>query len=361
MSSGIGWGTRVGVSALLLFGQLAGASVTLADVSVDEGGTIIVWPKVVNAQGRDTIIQLSNSGNTLVHAHCFYTDARPQNPALPPSPQNPLLWQETDFFLWLTRQQPTVWVASEGRSLGPLGGSLGFDPGAVPGVVPGFTGELVCIETDSAGIPISANRLKGEATLTSVGGDTSQYSAIAIESGPLAGENGRTLQLDNDHYNSCPATLILNHFANGASSPVVGPPDDFGSCANGCRITTELTLVPCSHDYENQVPGHSVVSMAIINEFEERFSGSAAVDCWLNATLNRFSGAMSATVLGSLTAQTRLTPVSTSGGVLGVAEETHTNDAGVQAHAAWNLQTEGSFYEPAAGRTVVDEIVIPGE
>lgn len=356
MSRGSGWRFGVGLVALMLVAQ----ATARADVSVDEGGTILVFPKVINAGGRDTIIQLSNSGNTVLHLHCFYTDARPQNPSAPVGPFNPRLWQETDFFVWLTRQQPTVWTASQGRSLNPVDGG-GFDPGSVPGVINGFTGELMCIEVDTAGNPIGANRVKGEATLVSASGDASKYSAIGIQAGPLAGENGRTLMLDNEHYNSCPQTLILNHFASGAVDPVVGEPDNFGNCTNGCPITTELTLVPCQHDFENQIPGSSQVSLAIINEFEERFSASRAVDCWFNDSLSRVSGALSAAVLGTLTAQTRLTPVSTTGGVLGVAEETHTNDGGAVSRAAWNLQTEGSFYEPGANRTVIDEIVIPGE
>jgi len=359
MRRGTGWGIRAGIGAFFLLAGLAGTA--RADVTVDEGGTIIIWPKVLNTQTRDTLIQLTNSGNTLIHAHCFYTDARPQNPNQPPGPFNPLLWQETDFFLWLTRQQPTAWSVREGRSLNPIDHSLGFDPGAVPGVVPGFTGELVCIEIDSGGMPIGANKLRGEATLVSSTGDVSKYSAVAIQAGPSAGQNGRTLELDNDHYNSCPATLIVNHFASGAPDPVVGEPDNFGPCMSGCGITTEVTLVPCSHDYENQQPGHSQVSVAITNEFEERFSGSVAVDCWLNASVSRLSSATSYNVLGTLTAQTRLTPVSTSGGVVGIAEETHTNDTGTQSRAAWNLQTEGSFFEPGAGRNVVDTIVMTGE
>jgi len=334
------------------------AGAARADVSVDEGGTILMYPKVISANGRDTIIQMTNTGNTLMHVHCYYTDARPRDPRFPPGPTNPPLWQEVDFYLWLTRQQPTSWRVSQGRSLNPLDGG-GLDPGSIPGVSSGFTGELVCVEVDSSGNPISANRLEGTATLISTGtGDASRYSAIGIQAGPMAGENGRTLQLDNEHYNSCPNTLILNHFAANAPSPVVGPPDDFGACANGCPIRTEVTLIPCGRDYENQDAGRSTVSLLIYNEFEERFSGSIAVDCWANVTIG---GSMSYTVLGSLTAHTRLTPVSTTGGVVGIAEETHTNDASVVSRTAWNLQTEGSFYDPGAGREVVDEIVLVGE
>ena len=65
----------------------------------------------------------------------------------------------------------------------------------------------------------------GDATLLSPSGDASRYSGIAIKGGELAGENGHTLELDNLHFNSCPQTLVVNHFASGAQSPVVGPPE----------------------------------------------------------------------------------------------------------------------------------------
>lgn len=354
MSRGI---LRVAVLALLVS---LGTVPARADVSTEEGGSILVYPKIINANGRDTIIQLVNTGNTLEHLHCFYTDARPRDPRLPVGPTNPALWQEVDFFLWLTRQQPTVWTASQGRALNPLDGS-GLDPGSIPGVVNGFTGELVCVEVDSSGNPITANRLQGDATLVSASGDSSKYSAIAIQSGPLGGDS-RTLLLDNEHYSSCPNTLIFNHFATNAPDPVAGPPDNFGDCGGaGCPITTELTLMPCARDYENQRPGTSTVSLLIYNEYEERFSATVAVTCWANLPLNRVSAAMSFSVLGTPTAQTRITPVPGTVGVLGVAEEFHHNEADAVSAAAWNLQTEGSFYEPSANRTLVDEIVLVGE
>mgnify|MGYP001075677390 CR=1 FL=1 len=82
----------------------------------------------------------------------------------PPSetgPQNPPLWIETDFDIWLTKQQPTHWVVSQGRLVNaadqpcsnnagvpngqsggifPSGGffdcnDAGLDPGRVPPVV----------------------------------------------------------------------------------------------------------------------------------------------------------------------------------------------------------------------------------
>lgn len=359
MSTTIGRGMASGLLALALaLSGGTGAPAGAADVTVDEGGAILIYPKVINAGGRDTLIQMTNSGNTLLHVHCYYTDARLQNPNLPPSPQNRPIWQSVNFFVWLTRQQPTSWAASRGRSFNSLDPSLGFSPGAVPGVPPGFTGELTCVEIDSSGNPIGANRLHGEATLVSTTGDASKYSAVAIQAGPLAGGGGFSLELDNEQYGSCPNTLILNHFAQGVNSPVVGPPDFFGACGSGCPISTEVTLVPCGRNYENRFPGQSQVSLSIINEFEERFSASTPVDCWLNARLDTLSSVLTDPILGTLTAQTRLTPVPGSSGIIGVAEETHRTSSNGTARTAWNLPSEGSFYEPGAGRTVIDRIVL---
>ena len=54
------------------------------------------------------MIQISNTSNNMVHAHCFYVNARTVFNGAP-------VWQVTDFTIWLTRQQPTHWVASQGR------------------------------------------------------------------------------------------------------------------------------------------------------------------------------------------------------------------------------------------------------
>ncbi len=364
MSKATGRPFRLGLSALAAAAAIAaGAIGARADVSTEESGSILIFPKVLNDGTRDTIIQISNTGNTLVHAHCFYTDARPVNPNLPPGPTNPPLWQEVDFFIWLTRQQPTHWQVSKGRSVNPRDSLFAYDSGIDPGLVPpvgqGFVGELVCVEVGNDGLPVSGNKLKGEATLRSTaGGDVSKYSAIAIQGGPSAGATGRTLQLDNDQYNACPDVLLFQHFAADAISPVVGEPNNLGPCVgNNCEIHTELTLVPCSRDYENRIPGRPIVGFEIFNEFEQKISGPPrTVDCWFNEDLRSsgFNGAFSTATLGTLTAYTRIQPVGNNGGVLGIAEETHTDSNNFAARAAFNLKIEGS-------RGVVDQIVLTGE
>jgi hypothetical protein len=392
-----------------------GASVAHAEVSTDLSGTVVVYPKVIWDSTRDTVIQLTNTSNNLVHAKCFYINAAPSNPNLPPGPNNPPRWQVTDFELWLTRQQPTHWVASQGRPVNPNDGfgedGSGLDAGAVPPVPTGFTGELKCVQTEASGMPFGGNALKGEALLRDDDGDVSKYNAVSILATSEVADDNRILldnnpsssdaEGDGEEANSCHQTLLLNHFADSVDDPVA---DAEGICLeDGCPIRTELTLVPCSQDLENVEPGRVTVQLAITNELEQNFSASITVDCWLNQRLGDVAanngtcslddqqicqddqdcfdgsdgfcikqGPFSATVLGTLTAYTRITPVDLDGGVIGVAEETHSLDDEVLARAAWDLQAEGNFingrwfpitrYEATIatpGGPVVDEIVIP--
>jgi hypothetical protein len=415
------WGLCGVLASALLF-----ASATQAEVSTDLSGTVLVFPKVVwtgfdTGNSRDTVIQISNTSNQLVHAHCFYVNAQR-------TPQGTALWQVTDFSLWLTRQQPTHWVASQGRFVNPFdscfghiygdeeatGGYLspadlcdgaGLDPGAIPPVPPGFAGELKCIQVDASGVPFGGNNLKGEAVIRRADGDVSKYNAIALLATDLVSDDN-VLRLDNPlrndeegEVNSCPNSLLLDHFVDGAPDPVVSSLND-EACGDGiCPIRTDLTLVPCTEDFENLIPSRVTVQFAITNEFEEPFSTSTTVDCWLSTRLADIasptgactgsggtgsgagapcvtddqcfdldagfcekSGVFSFGTLGTATAFTTITPVADDGGVLGVAEEIHYNSAGVGAWASWNLQQEGTRFDATLdefGEPTVDTITIP--
>ncbi len=299
------WGLCGVLASVLLF-----ASVTQAEVSTDLSGTVLVFPKVVwtgtDPGGRDTVISISNTSNQLVHAHCFYVNAQR-------TPQGVSLWQVTDFSIWLTRQQPTHWVASQGRFVNPFDscfGSIyssgtangyasdadlcdgaGLDPGAIPPVPPGFTGELKCVQVDASGIPFGGNNLKGEAVIRRTDGDVSKYNAIALLATDLVSDDN-VLRLDNPlrnddegEVNSCPNSLFLDHFLDGTPDPVVSSLNS-GECELGdCPVRTVLTLIPCTEDFENLIPGRVTVQFAITNEFEEPFSASTTVDCWLTTRL----------------------------------------------------------------------------
>ncbi|MFN8642211.1 MAG: hypothetical protein U0802_11325 [Candidatus Binatia bacterium] len=388
---------------------LALASVARAEVSTDVSGSVLVFPKVIydgsilpdsGNDGRDTVIQISNTSNNLVHAHCFYVNGAPDAFGNP-------LWQVTDFTIWLTRQQPTHWVASEGRQVNPSdnfpGGQdgSGLDPGAVPPVPPGFQGELKCVQIDASGTPFGGNNLKGEAVIQSADGDVSKYNAIAILANPdLAGDfPPNELLLNNTpandgEYNACPDVLLLDHFVDGTPNPVITDLNPAACVGGDCPIRTYLTVIPCTQDFENAQSTFVTMQFAIINELEQVFSASTSVLCWRSTRLADIdaptgrctesgeacvtdaqcieadegfcnkNSVFSVGVLGTGSAYTRISPVDPFGGVLAVAEEYQYNnidDGGDQltrvARGAWNLQQQGNRYNPDAH--VTDKITIP--
>ena len=232
----------LGTTALGVCALASVASANPTDATTEQGGSIIILPKVIWDGTRDTIIQIANIGNPVAQARCFYIDGGALNPDLPPGPTNPQLWNETDFNIFLTKQQPTQWVASKGRrvefdSFNSAG--YGLDPGLIPPVRRGFRGELKCVQVDDSEAPVRSNQLKGEATLRRSDGDVSKYNAIALRGNPGAGNNDNPNQLNLDwtqanpdgQYSACPDTLIFNHVAYNAPDLVV---EQIGNCAPAC-------------------------------------------------------------------------------------------------------------------------------
>ncbi len=372
---------RIAVAASLVV--LAISVPAGAEVTTERGSSIIIFPKVLSDRDGlqtggfpvETEIQISNVSNSLAFAHCFYVNASPLDPAQPTGVFNPPQCQEVDFDIMLTKQQPTHWVVGVGRRLDPTDrqcswrpplydcDGAGFDPGLIPAVTPNFTGFLVCVEVDSSGAPLNGNRLKGLATLvtpqattTSAGfmplGEVSKYNAIGIP-----GLNTDTNSNNGDfnlcigggvrdgcpagaEYAACPDAVILNHFGEGASQPAL---NNLG--AGPSAVRTDLTLVPCTQDFENQIPGSVVVQFKVTNEFEELFSASTTVSCWANLRLLDISRIFDTNFLGTRFAQTRLTPGgSGQPGFIGVAEEFQAGRPGGRTNitrAAFNLHGEG--------------------
>jgi hypothetical protein len=370
------------LAAVVLLPLAGVAFANVNDISTERSGSIIVFPKVVWDGTRDTIIQIANTGNNLLHARCFYVNAAPLNPLFPPGPTNPAQCNETDFDIWLTRQQPTVWVASEGRSAfisgfgyGGSGDYInqgGFSPGLIPPVTKGFIGELKCVQVDASDVPLRANALKGEATIRSIDGDVSEYNAVAFQGNPEFGSPSNDLVLDltpshlDGEYSACPDTLLLNHLAEGATDPVI---DQLGDCGGPCPgpISTELTLVPCSENLENQVFEKVTVQFLVFNEFEQPFSTSTTVNCYLNLPLGQIgapgNNPFTYTVLGTLGAYARINANPGNGGVIGVAEEFRRATSGVESAAAiFNLHTEGNRFDAASnGKGQLLDCPAPGE
>ena len=102
-------------ASALVLGVVAGGA--QADVTIEKGASILIFPKVRVNTTTDTIIQIANTGNSMVHARCFYVDATltdidSRTPCTIPSQTCVPNWQETDFNIWLTKQQPTHWPLS---------------------------------------------------------------------------------------------------------------------------------------------------------------------------------------------------------------------------------------------------------
>lgn len=352
------WYAAVGVASLLICTVSASA-----DVTTERGSSILIFPKVMfDPNGQlgapvGSIVQISNTSNNLIYAHCFYVNSAPLNPNQPVGPLNPAQWQELDFDIVLTKQQPTHWVVGDGRPMNPNDplcsrtvsdcNGAGFDPLRVPPVDLPFVGELKCIEVDSTGVPLNGNHLKGQLTLVTPSGDASKYNALGV-----TGYNTATNSNDGDpflclgggvrpgcptgaEYNGCPAEVLLNHYADGATNPAV---QELTPGA-GSAVTTELTIVPCTQDFENGVPEPFVVQFILINEFEERLSGSTRVTCWANFRLSDAAVSFRQEFVGTRFVQTRMFSPPGGPGFIAVAEEFHRQGSapGITARAALNL------------------------
>lgn len=349
---------RVGLMAAALVGFVATGAV--AEVVTERSGSILVFPKVVADGTRDTVIQITNTSNSMVHAHCFYVNGALTFPDLPPGPTNPPLWTEIDFDIWLTKQQPTYWLVSEGRLVDPDDDpctqsdnscdNTGLDPGRVPPVVGDFTGELKCIEVDPSGAPLSGNHLKGEATIITDGDEVEKYNGIGV----LGNENnngdavlclGGTVSAscpNGAEYNACPQTWVLDGYSGGATDPY-----------SGATVDTTITVVPCTENFETQAPTSVTVQFAVTNEYEQTFSASTTITCWAELFLDDINEVFTDDFVGSNFVQTRMRPSSgTTAGFMVVASEVYSGPGA--ATASVNLYVEGE-------RTGGDLITIPAE
>ena len=405
------WNPFLSGVCTFLGGMLLWAGAARADISTTNAAAIVVFPKlIVDTSGRmavdewvenvphsiDTIIQLTNTSANPVNVRCFYINANghcsndptaicnPQGPpediALDCRSLTPVCipgWQETDFAFHMTSKQPIAWTVSDGLLNLPLndipGGTTGqFNTGSIPPAPENpMVGELKCIEVGTDENPIDHNDLKGEATIEEVdfaldgsgpksglrglSFDTRGYNAIGIQAVAGAQDSvANTLIIGGPtpEYNSCPAQLILDNFFDDAEEP-----------ATHENVRTELTLVPCSEDFNFQSVFSTVVQYLVFNEFEQRFSTSRSVTCFSELPLsdidtrpgnldgNDRASIFNVNVEGTLTGQTLIRPVADSStthgtGLLGVAEEYHQERVLTGHSAAFALQQRGIRTQP---------------
>ncbi len=344
--------------------------------------SILVFPKVVVDGSRDTFIQISNTANSVVHAHCVYVNAYPEcvdqsgDCVLGTCTRCEDRWQELDFNISLTKQQPTHWGVSLGRlqSDGPTCRfntseyncySAGLPSlGRIPPVASRFRGELRCIEVDQSGAPISGNHLKGEATIISNDGDASKYNAIGILGEPFTNNGDNTLCMGGEpsascptgaEYQGCPARYMIPHFSAKADNPVFGPTS---------QVRTELTVVPCRVNYELASLDLTSVTLQFIatNELEQSFSASHRFQCWDSFFLDVVHPIFSVGVLQTRLVQTMVRPVVRSSGppsgVMVIGEDHHALETGATARSAYNVHEIGNLDEDS-GFVGSELIILP--
>lgn len=386
-----------GLAGVIALATLVGLGSSLkpaeARITTEESASILVFPKVIADGTRDTIIQITNTSNNMRHAHCFYVNAAPSIAGLPISDENPPLWTEIDFDITLTKQQPTKWVVSTGRRFpafedtcagqandssracdpSTTGGGdadccdAGFDPGRIPPSAPDFTGELKCVEVDASGFPVGGNALKGEATLVDPAtGDVSKYNAIGLKGfdtnnmdGTLCLGGGVTASCPTGaEYEACPRLWVIDHPSDGAVNPVA---DNFGYSSDA---SANLTVVPCTQNFETQAPQDVTLQFLIMNEFEQVLSASTSFQCWASWSLNGdeadsaspyggISSAFEKATIGTDLVKTTARAVGNVG-VMMVVEETN-NVGSLTARSAQNVHTS---FDDVTGQ---DIITIPGE
>ncbi len=354
------------------------AGAARADVTTERPGSILIFPKVVSDGTRDTIIQVTNTSNSLDTARCFYLDGEKGRSGQP-------LCSETDFVITLTKQQPTTWLAGSGRPV--IGGTPGLSPGLIPAVPRGFTGALICNEVDQSLAPLAMNAIKGEATLVGPGADVSKYNGVAIPGGTAAGQNNQdnVLDLNGREYNTCPATTRVNFVGSNQIEPIIpfigngglctvggfpcttttdctnqsggtcehrvcsagsGTPgalcDSDSQCSPGfCNVplssvTTNVTVLPCNLDLNTLTPTTVALTVDGADGIETSLSGSRTFSCWDNFNIDSTLIGALGTEFGTIT----LNP-GAGGPVLAVVETFHSDSLGNTASAATNAHVQG--------------------
>jgi hypothetical protein len=381
-----------------LLGITSSASATSTS---DKPAAILIWPKIVVdtapiGDGKlptDTVIEIANTDSSeQKQAHCFYINANGHCNAVSDQPGRPCQtnddcpstgtcvpgWNEIDFDIMITPDQPLAWRASQGmkhndfpltargmcansnrecdpRSSIQICDCVEVASNAGSGIPPSpedpFVGSLKCIQFDPHQNPpapdqsSSANKLIGSGLIEACsdasctnGVDVERYNAVGLRFKNLATDHPGEIHLDNDaagQYEACPATLILNHIFDGAVDPL-------GATTN--TVSTDLTLVPCGDDFVGQEPGSAVAQFLVFNEFESRISTSRKVDCFFERPLSLIDtnapsrSIFSYAVQGTLVGQTRIRGVGnapTGHGLLGVARS-NIGNAGV-ANNLWQV------------------------
>lgn len=369
------------------------------DVTSTGASAILLYPKLVanTDAGVDTYLQLTNVSSQPANVRCFYINAnghcssspatvcdpnRPSGSAANTCPDSGACipgWNETDFRFTLTPNQPIAWRLSTGMSEFPLANQPGpnghfnvsssfLQSSIPPSSEDPFFGSLTCVLVGEDEYPLDRNWLQGKATIVSYSTgpdsiDSAGYNAIGIQAYPHGEGHNREdnvliLGGDNPEYAGCPGMLSLDHLFSGAEDPV-----------SGDTVNTDVTFIPCSVDFNLQLPKSVVVQFLVFNEFEQRMSTSRTVECLTNLPMTDIDtrigpsgdaqSIFSVSVQGTLAGQTL---------ARGVNDDSATAPGGeailmvAQRFNSYNGSSVSAIHVPhhRASRTQPDIIVLPG-
>ncbi len=239
---------------------------------------LLVFPFIEADGVHDTRIELVNLSGDPQVVQCFYITADACN--------------EVDFMVYFTPYQPLSWLASVGMN-DILTGT------AVP---PFFgDGELKCVVIPSLPQIQFHNTMQGRSTVFGVDGTTVSNNAVGFLR-LTDGDFSNVITLDGSTYAQCPDKLHFQVFADQPGS------------------TSELVLVPCTEDLQQQIATSTAVQFLIVSEFEQTFSTSFTVTCFNRQALGDISSTLTRAVLGTDTAH--LIVRGTSSPLLGLAIDT---------------------------------------
>ena len=317
--------------AATLVAAVAMASSAGAITHSDRPASIQVWPKiVVDTSGRfsggvpvNTLLTMSNTDSAnVVQAHCFYVNGNSHcadNPARVCRSASDCTtvgnagttvaecdpgWNEMDFNINLTLQQPLEWYANGGLQRGqfPIEGPFkcnspfqsidctsdlqcfgagcnGVDSSNLGSGIPPvpedpFIGSLTCLQWDPEAETVQQdtsldNMLIGDATIIEgafgARTDVAKYNAVGLAHLTNLGTdaNQDVMNLDDVEFAACPSTLVLSFLFDGAVDPLGAGPTE--------TVSTDLTLVPCANDFAAQVPGRTTAQFLVFTSLSNGF------------------------------------------------------------------------------------------
>ncbi len=342
--------------AFAVVGLALGAHVARAEIASDRAAALLIYPSLLvsDVASIDTYVQISNTTGDPVAARCFYVNTvgycSNSGAACTVSNQCGVgqcipAWNETDFYIQLTPQQPMAWRVSDGLAQAPIDGifrqgSDGSNNGGtrVPPMHAPFLGELKCVVVDDQMHPTDNNALVGSLTNVQVLGsgsflDVTRLDAVGIQAIPGANDGDNRLVI-GEEYTACPQTLVMDQFFDFATDPV-----------SGQEVRGAVVLAPCAEDFvkQDQNLTRITVQFLVFNEFEQRLSTSTPIDCFGVLPLSSIDttradrSIFSVFVSGTLTGQTRIRGVGTDNrGLVGAYYDIH----GVHS-SAMNLHYQG--------------------